>query len=80
MSNKYYELKWRKSITYIIDLYELEMKPLREIVGKRKMKRDRTSKEFFKFYSELFIGNMTFSSNQKGTLKYTKIWKIVMKT
>jgi hypothetical protein len=60
MSNKFYELKWRKSITSIIDLYELEMKPLREIVGRRKMKRDKTSKEFFKFYSELFIGNLIF--------------------
>ena len=32
------------------------MKPLREIVGRKKLKRDRTSKEFFKFYSVLFIG------------------------
>lgn len=61
MSNKYYELRWRENITKIQDLHDLEMKPLQEIVGKGRLRRDRTSKEFFKFYGQLFIGQFPMS-------------------
>ena len=55
MSNKYYELKWRHSISRIQELYDLEMKPIREILGK-KLKRTLVASNFSSFYTDLFIG------------------------
>jgi hypothetical protein len=63
MSNKFYELKWRKSISQIQELYDYEMKPIREILGK-KLKKPLVASKFTSFYSELIIGKDFYRSNQ----------------
>jgi len=55
MSNAYFDLKWKDAITDLMECYQTEMLPFRETVEEGKGTAAKTSSDWLRFYSNLYI-------------------------
>jgi hypothetical protein len=55
MSNSYFDLKWKDAISDLAECYQTEMMPFRENVELGIGKAEKSSSEWLRFYSNLYI-------------------------